>query len=59
MIVSDSTFGLPCDFRRQSIHAKQILMPTHEGVRLNNMKGLFPEFRKMGKKNEMNTISVG
>jgi hypothetical protein len=38
------------------MHAKQILMPTHEGVRLNNMKGLFPEFRKVGMKNEMNAV---
>jgi len=37
---------------------KKIPMPTQECIWLNNMNRLFPEFRKAGKKNEMNTIRV-
>ena len=47
-------FGFP-----PPIHAKQFSMPAHESFWLNNMNRLFSEFRKVGKKNGMNTIRVG
>ena len=34
-------------------------MPTQEGVRLNDMNGLFPGCGKAGKKDEPETVGIG
>ena len=34
-------------------------MPAQEGVRLNDMNGLFPGYGKTGKKDEPETVGIG
>jgi hypothetical protein len=41
------------------MEAKQFPMPAQQGIRLNNMKRLFPEFRHVSKKNKIETIEIG
>ncbi len=33
-------------------------MPARQGIRLNNMQGLFPESGEMGKKHDLKTVRV-
>ena len=41
------------------VKAKQFTMPAQEGVRLNDMNGLFPGSGKAGKKDEPDAIGIG
>ena len=56
-MVSAEIFDWPCDFRRQYTR-KQFPMPTEQGIRLNDMHGLLPEFGKVGKKHEQEAVLV-
>jgi hypothetical protein len=39
--------------------AKQIAMPTEQGVRLDNEEGLLPELGTAGQKDQSNAIAIG